>query len=136
VSTVRYGGAMQSGTGRRGRQTLLLLLVLLVIGMHHAPLVSHCASTMSAEVMSAVSAEQPEVQPSDNHCTDMGHDMVHPCLAVLWTIGGLLLLIWLMATVCGGSAPAARLRPPSWRVWRPPYTAGRALLTSVCVLRT
>jgi hypothetical protein len=86
--------------------------------------------------MSAVSVEQPEVQPSDNHCTDMGHDMLHLCLAVLWTIGLLLLLIWLMVAVCGGSSPPARLRLPSWRVWRPPQTAGRALLTSVCVLRT
>lgn len=117
---------------------LLHALVLLVIGMHHVPLISHCAPTMSAEVMPAamVSVEQAEIQPSGNHCTDVGHDMLHLCLAVLWAISSLLLLIWFVITVGGGSALMARLRPPSWRVWRPPPTAGRSLLTSVCVLRT
>jgi len=116
---------------------LLHALVFLVIGMHHVPLVSHCAPTMSAEVMPAAmaSVEQAEIQPSGNHCADTGHDMLHLCLAVLWAIAGLLLLVWL-AVGGGGSALAARLRPPSWRVWRPPHTAGRSLLTSVCVLRT
>jgi hypothetical protein len=117
---------------------LLHALVLLVIGMHHVPFVAHCASTTSGEVMPAamVSVEQQEIQPTDNHCSDMGHDMLHLCLAVLWAVGALLLLIWLVAAVGGGSALAARLQPPSWRVWRPPQTAGRSLLTSVCVLRT
>jgi len=121
---------------------LLHALVLLVIGMHHVPLVAHCTSAAPASVSAAVmpaamvSVEQPETQLSDNHCADVGHDMLHLCLAVLWAVGALLLLVWLMAAVGGGSALAARLRPPSWRVWRPPQTAGRSLLTSVCVLRT
>ena len=132
---------MRSGTGRRVRQLLLLCaLALSVIGMHHVPLVSRCAPdlAMSAVVapVAMVSIDQPAAQPSGDHCTGMVHDMLHLCLAVLWA-SALLLVLWLLVA---GSADAAtltaKLRLPRWRVWRPPQTAGRSLLTSLCVLRT
>jgi hypothetical protein len=121
---------------------LLCALALSVIGMHHVPLAPHGTShaTMSAQAMPAsmtVAPVLPEVQPSGDHGTGTGHDLLHLCLVVLGAAGGVLLLAWLLTAVgAGWSAPSAKLLPPPWRTWRPPRTAGRSLLASICVLRT
>jgi hypothetical protein len=145
---------MRSNTARRARQLLLLCaLALSVIGMHQlvlaAPGTPH--ATMSAEAhtvappaamtsgMTAVttSAALPEVQPAGAPGSDMGHDLLHLCLAVLCATGGVLLLAWLLAAV-DTTLPTlvTGLRPPPWLTRRPSRTAGRFLLVSLCVLRT
>ena len=91
---------------------LLFGLALSVIGMHHLPLSPHA--------------------PTEVHAVST---LVHLCLAVLYAAAGLLLLAWLLTAV-GAGVPATRLPLRARRVWRPPGTAGRSLLTSLCVLRT
>ena len=124
---------------------LMCALALSVIGMHHVPLSPHCtphvtmsagthtASTPASEALISAVAAAPNARPSG----DSGHDMLHLCLAVLWAAGGLLLLACLLVSVGAGAAtPAATLLLWTRRVWQPPGTAGRPLLTSLCVLRT
>jgi hypothetical protein len=128
-----------------GGRWSVALLALAVIGMHHVPLSPH--DTMSGEAhavtvpapaaMSAAIGAAPEARPAGDSGTGTGHDLLHLCVAVLGATGGFLLLAWLLIAV-GAGAPSltAGLRPWSRRVWRPPDTAGRSLLTFVCVLRT
>lgn len=116
---------------------LLFGLALSVIGMHHLPLSPHCAPHAPTEVhaVSTTVVAAPEVQPDCDSGSGMAHDLVHLCLAVLYAAAGLLLLAWLLTAV-GAGAPATRLPLRARRAWRPPGTAGRSLLTSLCVLRT
>jgi hypothetical protein len=96
---------------------------------------THTSATPVSEATVSAVAATPDVQPSGD--SGMGHDMLHLCLAVLWAAGGLLLLAWLLVAVGTGAAtPAATLLLWARRVWRPPGTTGRPLLTSLCVLRT
>jgi hypothetical protein len=120
---------MRASRGRRVRRLLFLCaLVLGVVGMHHVALgTSH--DVPCHEVHAAAT-------PAGSHAGSGGHDMLHPCLAVLHPAGGVLLLAWLLLTVGSAfPAPSADLRPPVPRVWRLRRPAGRSLLTSVCVSR-
>jgi hypothetical protein len=110
------------------RLLLLCALALGVVSMHHVALAtSHhepCHETHAT------------VTPAGPQAGSGGHDMLHPCLAVLHPAGGVLLLAWLLLTVGSAShAPSVDLRPPVRRVWRLRRPAGRSLLTSVCVSR-
>jgi Na+/H+-dicarboxylate symporter len=130
---------MRTDMVRRTRQVLLLFaLTLSVIGMHHVPMSPHCtphAPTETHAPAQVAMSTTAEAQPSCGG-TGMAHDLLHLCLAVLYAAGGLLLLAWLLAAVGGGvPALAAGLVLAARRTWRPPGTAGRSLLTSICVLR-
>jgi hypothetical protein len=132
---------MWSDLSRRTRQVLLLFtLALSVIGMHHVPFSPHI--TMSAEAHAAVVpgpavSAVPEVQPADDPSPGMGHHLLHLCLVVLSAAGGVLLVVWLLFAVhAGGFSFAVDFRRWARRVWRPPGTAGRSLLMSLCVSRT
>jgi hypothetical protein len=140
---------MRSSTARRARQVLLLCaLALSVIGMHQlvlaAPGTPHATMSAEAHTVAPPTAmtsgmapvAPPEVRPAGVPGSNKGHDLLHLCLAVLCATGGVLLLAWLLPVVSIGAPALADLRPWSRRVWRPPGTAGRSLLTSLCVLRT
>lgn len=111
----------------RPRQWLLLcVLAFALVGMHHVP-ASPCDPHVEA---TSHAAEQAD--PQRCHTPDGGHDLVHLCLMVLGGVAGIL-LVWLLVAVAGAAGGPAR-RVSANR--RPPRLAGRALLTSVCVLRT
>jgi hypothetical protein len=137
--------------GRRTQRLLLLgALVLSIIGMHHLVLspdrtphvtMSAAANAVAPAAMSLSRAATPEASSADDHATGgLGHDMMlpHPCLVVLCAAAKLLLIAWLSVAVGAGSVPAFAARLLTWvrRAWRPPGTAGRPLLTSLCVMRT
>src|SRR5881396_1438559 len=95
--TFRYGGAVRSGAGIRMRRGLLLsALALAVLCMHHLALAPHPAGMACHQTVLAGTSWSPDVDPpsalsADGPATGSGHDMLHPCLAVLGTAGWLLL---------------------------------------------
>lgn len=117
---------MRPSTASRARRVLLLCaLALAVLGMHHVALPPH-------ETVHSVMAE-PMTQPSGGTETGMEHDLLHLCLVVLCAAAAFLLALWSPAT-----ASTARTRPGNDRrpcLPRAPKAAGRAILSSVCVLR-
>jgi hypothetical protein len=122
---------MIGSTQRTAAQwTLLCLLVLGVVGMHHVNVDTpdgH-AAVASAHGDHHHAPDEPEPAPA--------HDMVHMCVAILCAVASLLLLGWLLLRLARPSdAPAAST--PAWprAPARPPPLGGRGLLNSLCVLR-
>lgn len=132
---------MRAASGSRVRRWLLLCaLALGVIGMHHVTLAPHdaavCDTTITMPMASDAPANPPEFVFSGGCGSDMGHDLMHLCLAVLGAAGGFALLAWLlMAVIAESRARSTGLRPPGPHARRLPATAGRTLLASVCVAR-
>jgi hypothetical protein len=111
------------------RWLLLCVLALAVIGMHHVA--SGTSGPCPPETVISA-ATTPQAYSAYEPTTCSGHDLLHLCLAVLGTAAGVL-LAWLLVAV--GAAPAPRPRALAARSRRARRTAGRSLLTSVCVLR-
>lgn len=115
---------MKPSTRATGLRWLLLCLLLLgVVSMHHFVATSDQHPAMAVEM--TVPDHVPE---------SPAHDLIHLCLAVLGAVAGLLLLVLLLGVFWPAVRTARRTRPVS-RVDRPPWTSGRSVLTSVCVLR-
>lgn len=109
------------------RWLLLCLLLLGVVGMHHFVAAEHHHETMAVEM--------PMPAPDPGHAPESpAHDLIHLCLAVLGAVAGLLLLVLLLGVFWPALRTPRRTRPVS-RVDRPPWTSGRSVLSSVCVLR-
>lgn len=135
---------MRAGSGRQARWLLLCALALAVVGMHHLALAPHEATpdgTHATAMMSVAGAPAdapvaPRIDSATYPATGAGHDLMHLCLAVLFSTGGLLFLAWLLIAV-GGPPPKslASILVLASRRRRSPGPAGRALLTSVCLLR-
>ena len=115
------------------RWLLLCVLFLGVVGMHHVTMSSdiappHGAMSVTVNTPERQAPEEPEPHPA--------HDMLHLCVAVLFAVVSLLLLT--LALTQAARPPADELRTTS--AWprapdHPPPIGGRALLSSVCVLR-
>jgi hypothetical protein len=106
---------------------LLCVLFLGVVGMHHVA----TSGDMTSDTTQVISHQDhsPE-QPSQEH------DMLHLCVAVLCAVVSLLLLAWLLVR----ATPQDAGRAVGSRAWprapdHPPPVGGRALLSSLCVLR-
>jgi hypothetical protein len=124
---------MVGSTRRTVTQWLLLCVLFLgVVGMHHVATNGDMASGHDTTQVTAHhehSSEEPA--PSSPE-----HDMPHLCVAVLCAVVSLLLLTWLLVRstpqgVRGALGSSAWSRPPD----HPPPVGGRALLSSLCVLR-
>lgn len=124
---------MVAGTRHTATRWLLLCVLFLgVIGMHH---VATSGDMSSGHDMAPVTAhhQHPSEEPAPS---SPGHDMLHLCVAVLCAVASLLLLAWLLVR----STPRKTARTPGASAWprapgHPPPVGGRALLSSVCVLR-
>ncbi|HEX6354873.1 hypothetical protein [Actinophytocola sp.] len=116
---------MRADRGVRLRQWLLLAaLAFALVGMHHVPS-APCGPHV--EVTSHTLEQEQHC-----HTPEGGHDLLHLCLMVLGAVAGVL-LVWLLLAITGSPrTPTRRVRARA----RPRGLAGRALLTSVCVLRT
>lgn len=127
---------MRPGIASRARQILLLCaLTLSVLGMHHVAAPSHAPghSTMTAESMSVAAPGMAEAPAPTDPGNGVEHDLLHLCFVVLGAAAVVLLATWLLATIGATRASLTTRRRPSFP--RLPSTAGRSLLTSVCVLR-
>ena len=128
MTPTRYGSCMSHGATVT-RWLLVCALFVGVVGMHHVAMSSAMPAThvsMSADVHGE--QHDPE-EPSQSH------DMLNMCLAVMGAVS-LLFLIWLLVRVVSivaknTRAPSAWPRAPA----HPPPIGGRALLSSMCVLR-
>jgi hypothetical protein len=124
---------MVASTRHTATQWLLLCVLFLgVVGMHHVA----TSSDMSPAHDTAPVTAHHEHSPEEPVPSSPGHDMLHLCVAVLCAVVSLLLLAWLLVR----SAPRKTARTPGSSAWprapvRPPPVGGRALLSSVCVLR-
>jgi hypothetical protein len=120
---------MRPGVSMRIRQGLLLCaLVLAVLGMHHLALAPDDAAPRLCHQPAA-----PSSGPADS--TGTGHDLMHPCLAILGASAWLFLFAWLSTAFGDGGLEAVRPRVLATRARRRRRSTGRSLLTSVCVLR-
>jgi hypothetical protein len=106
---------------------LLCALVLAVLGMHHLVLAPDDAAPQLCH--------QPAAPSSGAPATDTGHDLMHPCLAILSAGAWLFLFAWLSTAFGDGGLKAVRPRVLATQARRRRRSTGRSLLTSVCVLR-
>jgi hypothetical protein len=110
--------------GTRLRRWLLLgVLAFALVGMHHVP---------SAPCGPHVEVTSHAADSQECHAPDGGHDLLHLCLMVLGAVAGIL-FVWLLLAVTGLTGASTR---HVLAVAQVPKLAGRALLLSVCVLRT
>jgi hypothetical protein len=123
---------MTGSTRRAVTQWLLLCALLLgVVGMHHVAMSGEMASGRDMTQVTAHHQHSPE-EPAPSP----EHDVLHLCVAVLCAVVSMLLLAWLLVRTTSqrtGRAPGS----PAWSraPGHPPPAGGRALLSSVCVLR-
>jgi hypothetical protein len=110
---------------RLRRWLLLCALALAVIGMHHVA--SGTGGPCTPDTASAIHSTHLPEASGQTPCPS--HDMLHMCLAVFVTAGGVLLLVAIRTAY--PPRPAALVA----RRRRRRRTPGRLLLTSVCVLR-
>lgn len=128
---------MTERLGRVQQVVLLCLLALCVTAMHHVSASDGEPVVMPAGVAASMPAADAAV--AEHHAPGHGgaHDLLHLCLAVLTTLGGLLLLARLLLPRRPGTPHPAR--PASSRGSpapdRPPDRPGRTVLASLCVLR-
>ncbi|SFQ79149.1 hypothetical protein [Amycolatopsis rubida] len=125
-------------TSRLGSVQRVLLLFALALGvavMHHVP-----SPGAGHAMTSQMSVEAHSVAPALAAATDSGmpageHSMLHVCLAVLYAAGALVLglLAFRRRTAAQAIFDGTRGSPAAGR---PPGRRGRAVLTSLCVLRT
>ncbi len=124
---------MVTSTRRTVTQWLLLCALFLgVVGMHH---VAAGGDMDSGHDMTQVTAHHKH-SSEEPAPSSPGHDMLHLCVAVLCAVVSLLLLAWLLVRSTTQSAGRA-LSSSAWARApdHPPPIGGRALLSSVCVLR-
>ncbi|GAB2859835.1 DUF6153 family protein [Lentzea nigeriaca] len=122
-----------TGTSRTVAQWLLLCVLFLgVVGMHH---VATSGDMASGHDMAPVTA-QHEQTPEEPTPSSPAHDMLHLCVAVLCAIVSLLLLAWLLVRSTPENAGHTR-GSSAWprAPGHPPPLGGRALLSSINVLR-
>ncbi|WP_086838391.1 DUF6153 family protein [Amycolatopsis kentuckyensis] len=130
--------------GKVQQVLLLCALALGVVAMHHVGM----ANAAGATAMHAMADPGPQVAGapmetgSGEHDPGLPgglHDVLHLCLAVLCAAGALLLavVVFLGASRCtvNHRRNGSRGSPGPGR-GRPPDRGGRAILTSLCVLRT
>jgi len=123
---------MSGSTRRAVTQWLLLCALFLgVVGMHHVAANGEMASGHDMTQVTAHHEHSPE-EPAPSP----EHDMLHLCVAVLCAVVSLLLLAWLLVRTTSQRTGRA-LGSSAWSRApdRPPPVGGRALLSSVCVLR-
>lgn len=113
------------------RWLLLCVLFLGVVGMHHVVTGGDMTPDQAMTQVTAQHGQSPE-EPAPSP----EHDMLHLCVAVLCAVVSLLLLAWLLVR----ATPQTTSRVPGSSAWprapgHPPPVGGRALLSSVCVLR-
>jgi hypothetical protein len=124
---------MAGSTRRTVTQWLLLCVLFLgVVGMHHIATSGDMTSDQAMTQLTAQHKQSPE-EPAPSP----EHDMLHLCVAVLCVVVSLLLLLaWLLVRTTPQSTSRA-LGSPAWprAPDHPPPIGGRALLSSVCVLR-
>jgi hypothetical protein len=124
---------MKPGIRATGPRWLLLGLLLLgVVSMHHFVPTGDAHGPATAAVTTM--ADSPMHQPEDP-TPSPAHDLQHLCMAVVGAIVGLLLVGFLFAFFWRPPLPSIRRVRHIRRVERPPRLSGRALLSSVCVLR-
>jgi hypothetical protein len=123
---------MTGSTRHAVTQWLLLCALLLgVVGMHHLAMSGEMATGHGMTQATARHERSPEEPAPSSE-----HDVLHLCVAVLCAVVSLLLLAWLLVRTTSQRTgrvlrSSAWARPPG----RPPPVGGRALLSSVCVLR-
>ncbi|MGW4213783.1 DUF6153 family protein [Lentzea sp. NPDC004789] len=123
---------MTGSTRRAVTQWLLLCALFLgVVGMHHVATSGEMASVDNMTRVTAHHERSPE-EPTPSP----EHDVLHLCVAVLCAVVSLLLLAWLLVR----TTPPRTGRALGSSAWsrapvHPPPVGGRALLSSVCVLR-
>ncbi|KOV82455.1 hypothetical protein [Nocardia sp. NRRL S-836] len=118
---------MDGSTRRTAAQWALLCLLLLgVVGMHHV------TPDTGPPAMSTATGSHGDHAPGE---PEPSHGVLHLCMAVLAAVVplllGWLLLRALRPTQSGATGTPAWPRAPQ----RPPPPGGRALLSSLCVLR-
>jgi hypothetical protein len=112
------------------RWLLLCLLLLGVVSMHHfVPPTHHEPAAIASMAMDPTPTHHP-----DSPAPSPAHDLLHLCMAVLGAALGLLLLVLLLLTPVWRTRTVA-LQRLIQRPNEPPGLSGRALLSSVCVLR-
>ncbi|MBB1154721.1 MULTISPECIES: hypothetical protein [Amycolatopsis] len=125
-----------SRLGSVQRVLLLLALALGVAVMHHVPSPGAGHAMTSQMSVEAHSVTPAPVGPAVDSGMPAGeHSMLHLCLAVLYAAGALVLglLVFRRYTAAKAVFDGTRGSPAADR---PPDRRGRAVLTSLCVLRT
>jgi hypothetical protein len=124
----------------RVKQVILLFaLALCVVAMHHVGMAESACASPTHSMPTAQLETGPAATPDDGHpdLPSDAHGLLHLCLAVLSAAGAALLALLALWSISRSAAPsAAPAGPPApARPERPPDRRGRAVLTSLCVLR-
>ncbi|EOD67033.1 DUF6153 family protein [Amycolatopsis vancoresmycina] len=123
--------------GKAQRVLLLCALALCVVAMHHVSAAMNHQGSAAMPVMQTAQAELT-ADSGEQHpgMPDGVHNLLHLCLAIISAVVALFLAL----TALAWSRPSAVAAPASPRgsphPGRPPDRRGRAILTSLCVLRT